>query len=116
MPRRGARRSLAACACALGALSGAVVEGRMPSGPFVTSINGLGVSVNDWPTSDESVSAMTFHSLADVDPLVRLQRAPALRRACERCVCTVRVRCICSAFACAAAAAPRGATPRVFCP
>ena len=74
MPRRAARRSLAACACGLLALSGAVVEGRMPSGPFVTSINGLGVSVNNWPTSDESVSAMMFHSLADVDPLVRLQR------------------------------------------
>jgi len=80
MARHGALRSLAACACVLGAL----VEGRMPSGPFVTSINGLGVPVNDWPTSDESVSAMMYHSLADVDPLVRLPRsfaAAALQRA-----------------------------------
>jgi hypothetical protein len=85
-----------------GALSGAAVEGRMPSGPFVTSINGLGVSVNDWPTSDESVSAMTFHSLADVDPLVRLQRAVSAARSHSLRLPAARC-CGCSTRACAAA-------------
>jgi hypothetical protein len=47
----------------------------------VTSINGLGVDVNDWPTTDESVSSMTFNSLATVDPLVR---CPDTHAACGR--------------------------------
>lgn len=103
MARHGARRALAACV--LGALQGALVEARMPSGPFVTSINGLGVPVNDWPTSDESVSAMMYHSLADVDPLVRLapcpvaactglQRAQGLRRARPLGCCWELTRCV----------------------
>jgi hypothetical protein len=41
----------------------------------------LGVDVNDWPTTDESVSSMTFNSLATVDPLVR---CPDTHAACGR--------------------------------
>jgi hypothetical protein len=68
-----ARSALAVglCACALGA---ALVSGNAPNGPFVTSINGLGVPVSEWPTSSESVSSMTLNLLTDVDPLVRCTR------------------------------------------
>ncbi len=65
--------------CALAAAVFAAVLGaaagseHAPSGPFVTSINGLGVPVNNWPSSEESVSSMRLHLLTDTDPLVRLR-------------------------------------------
>jgi hypothetical protein len=90
-----ARSALAVglCACALGT---ALAGGGAPNGPFVTSINGLGVPVSEWPSSDESVSSMTLKLLTDVDPLVRRStRMPcgfvssgmAARNARSRCTC-----------------------------
>ncbi len=74
-------------AAALGTAAGSE---HAPSGPFVTSINGLGVPVNNWPSSEESVSSMRLHLLSDTDPLVRLR---ALHRFRLRPLHRLRARC-----------------------
>jgi len=57
----------------------------------VTSINGLGVDVNEWPTSEESVSSMTLNLLSAVDPLVRSHGALHCVRSRGADVCCARV-------------------------
>jgi Pectinacetylesterase len=58
-----------AARCALLAALLGYARSSAPNGPFVTSINGLGVPVDEWPSSDESVSTLTLSSLSSVDPL-----------------------------------------------